>query len=398
MTKEQYQNYNKDFIYCETCKRFLKTNYFSYSHIRMDGTASKCRYCEWIKVHNGIPKIKEFTDEQVSYAIQFILFEKSIYINDLAKDLGIELNDAIDIVKELHIGNKHYVVKCNCSLCGKEIENPVSVYLKYSNLYCSYNCYWNHKSDTVGHGKDNMFYNRIKTTCTCCGKEIEIVPHKYSKINSFGDNHNFCSKECYWKYRSKYYIGSKAAASNRVFTNEQREKMKMTIIKNSRSAKRFDSKIQLTVNRILDNACIDYKREYIIKYYAVDNFLIDSGLIIEVMGDYWHSSPLRYNEYKYKINETQQRSLQHDKQKHTYIKNHLDIEILYLWEYDIEKYPDMCEELILQYISNNGKLDNYHSFNWRLNNGALTLNNEVIVPYQDMKTESYRYLLKKKVG
>ena len=116
------------------------------------------------------------------------------------------------------------------------------------------------------------------------------------------------------------------------------------------------------------------------------------------MGDYWHTSPLRYNKDKYLISKLQQRGLQHDKQKHTYIRNHLNIEILYLWEYDIDNNPVMCEELIKLYIKRNGILPNYHSFNWKYSNDVLHLNKKTIIPYQDMKTDEYRNLIKKKVG
>ena len=58
----------------------------------------------------------------------------------------------------------------------------------------------------------------------------------------------------------------------------------------------------------------------------------------------------------------------------------------------------MCEALILKYINTNGKLENYHSFNWNYNNQILSLNEELIIPYQDMKTDKYKHLIKKKVG
>lgn len=398
MTKEQFKKYNLEETYCETCDRILPTKYFSYSHIRKNGTATRCKCCDWIKQHNGIPKVDGYTESQIKYILEFLLFEKSPYINDLANYLNLSLNDTISIVQKIKVGNKHYVVKSNCNLCGKEIENPVSVYTKNKNLYCSQECYWSHKPMTVKRGKDNHQYIRIKTKCTCCNKEIEVTPYDYNVKNSYGDNHNFCSKECYWKYRSKYYIGNKSSAYNITFTKERLEKMRQTIIKNSRSSKRFDSKIQLIINKLLDKHHICYEREYIIKYYAIDNYLIDSGLMIEVMGDYWHTSPRKYNKDKYMINEMQQKGLQHDKQKYTYIKKHNHIEILYLWEYDIEHNLDMCEALILKYVNSNGHLDNYHSFNWNYENNTLSLNKDLIIPYQDMKTDEYRHLIKKKAG
>ena len=398
MTKEKFKKYNKESTFCKSCKQLLPTKCFSYSYIKDDGTANKCRYCDWIERHNGIPQIEGYTELQIECALKFLLFGESIYVNDLSNKLNISLKDTIKLIQELKIGNKHCRVKTNCSYCGKEIETQMCIYLKNKNLYCNSECYWKHKPDVEGHGKDNWQYNRVKTNCSYCGKEIEVIPYYYNRKNSYGENHNFCSQECYWKYRSKYYIGEKSACYNRVMTDELREKLKRVIIENSRSSKRFDSKIQLLVNDMLDKNNIKYKREYIIKYYALDNYLTESGLMIEVMGDYWHTSPLKYNENKYMINEMQQRGLQHDKQKHTYIKNHYNIEILYLWENDIEQNLELCEALILEYIRKNGILKNYHSFNWNYENKTLSLNEDLIIPYQDMKTDEYRHLIKKKVG
>lgn len=398
MTKEKFKKYNKENTFCDSCKRLLSTKYFSYKNIRDDGTANRCKFCDWIKRNNGIPKIDRYDENIIKTVLEFLIFEKSIYINDLADELNMKLEEVIKLVQSLKVGNRLCLVKSNCDYCGKEIENTMSVYMNNKHLYCNYECYWKHKPETVGHGENNVCYKRIKTQCTNCKKEIDVIPYDYNKTNEFGDHHNFCSQDCYWEYRSNYYVGEKSATFNRIITDEQREKMKSIIIKNCRSSKRFDSKIQLIINGVLDKHNIKYEREYIIKYYAIDNYLNESELMIEVMGDYWHTSPLKYNENKYMINEMQEKGLRHDKQKHTYIKTHNNVEILYLWEYDIEHNLDMCEALILKYISSNGKLENYHSFNWHYENGLLSLNKEIIVPYQDMKIDEYRHLIKKKVG
>ena len=41
-------------------------------------------------------------------------------------------------------------------------------------------------------------------------------------------------------------------------------------------------------------------------------------------------------------------------------------------------------ELIKKYIQKDGVLENYHSFNYHINDGILTLNNNIITPYQDI--------------
>ena len=118
-----------------------------------------------------------------------------------------------------------------------------------------------------------------------------------------------------------------------------KEQAKQRIIKNSRSSERFNTKIQQKVNLLLEEKNIKYEREKIFGYYAVDNYLSDYNLIIEVMGDYWHTNPQKYNKNGYAINECQLRGIKKDKQKSSYIYNKEGIKILYLWETQILKNP-----------------------------------------------------------
>ena len=266
MTKEQFEKYDKDTVYCECCNRIINVKNVSYKNLRLNGTVKRCNFCDWIFRHKGVPHIDDFTKEQIEYALEFILFEKSLYINDLANELNLSMDNTIKLVSGIKVGGKRYVLKANCEFCGKEIEKPISVYLKNKYLYCSSNCYWNHKAKIMPRGSDNPSYKRIATICTNCGKDIEITPYDYNKTNKFGDNHNFCSQQCYWEYRSKYYVGEKSLAANIEYTHERREKMKEIAFKNSRSSKRFDSSIQILINDVLDRNNIAYKREYEINH------------------------------------------------------------------------------------------------------------------------------------
>lgn len=121
------------------------------------------------------------------------------------------------------------------------------------------------------------------------------------------------------------------------------------------------SSVQTTINNLLDDMKIAFEEEYDIKYYLVDCYLTDYHLMIEVQGDFWHCSPLlNKNSVGIRNNVTK------DKRKHTYIKNKYDIEVLYLWESDIRNNLNLCQKLIETYILSNGKLDNYHSFNYQI--------------------------------
>ena len=114
--------------------------------------------------------------------------------------------------------------------------------------------------------------------------------------------------------------------------------------------------------------------------YSIDNYLAEYHLVIEVMGDYWHGNPLKFD----KLNDLQIKNTIRDKSKNTFIKRYYGINILYLWENDILENPDLCVLLIKSYISNNGALENYHSFNYILQDDVLVLNSQPIQSYQDM--------------
>lgn len=404
MTKEKFEKYDKTKdIYCECCKQYKPTSSFSYRSIHSDEkirTALSCKTCDWFKRnHQGnIPSIDGYTNDDIIKTVSYIIEKKDGCVNELAEILNKTVQEIIDLIYTLNLKNLHIPVKSNCECCGKEIMNTISAYLTTKTPYCSYKCYWKDKPNKIGHGKENQFYKRIQTNCTNCGKQINIIPSEYKEVNSFGDNHNFCSQQCYWNYRSKYYINEKASMYDHEFTEEQREKSRKNLLERLKCDDRLDTGIQKIINNILDEENILYERERIFKYYSVDNFLSNYNGIIEVMGDYWHGSPLKYNKDKYLLNDVQQRQLHRDKIKYSYIKNHYDIEILYLWETDINKNPELCRLLIQKYISNDKKLENYHSFNWEIIDGELSLKKDLIIPYQDISVNQYRHLIKKKVG
>lgn len=396
MTKNKFKDFSNKTVYCKSCHRIIDVKNVCYRYLHSDGTVERCNFCDWIFRHKGAPNIKGYEEYQIKYILEYIIFEKSLYINELENQLNIPLNDIIHILNVLHIGNKKYMVKAKCDFCNKEVEKPVNVYLKNKHVFCSNNCYHAYRAKTIKTGKDNAFYKRICARCTNCNKDIYVIPYNYNKINKFGDNHNFCSQECYWEYRSKYYIGEKSPTMGIKYTPEIKEKMRKIAFENSRNSSRFNSGIQLKINQVLDKNSIHYSREYVVKYFSFDNYLTEYELFIEVMGDYWHSSPLKYNKDKYMINKIQSRTLLHDKQKHSYIKNHLNKEILYIWENDINNNINLCEKLILEYIGNNGNLKNYNSFNYHMEDDKLVLNNEIIKAYQELNSNVYKHLIKDK--
>ena len=142
-----------------------------------------------------------------------------------------------------------------------------------------------------------------------------------------------------------------------------------------------DTKPQIIVNDILNHMGVDYINEYPLGNYAIDNYLTEHSLYIEVMGDYWHCSPMRYSN---PINNVQSSIILRDVGKRQYIENNGGY-LLYLWEKDIIEERELCEMLISLFIEKRGELDNYNSFNYFIDkNGELKLKT-IISSFQELQ-------------
>lgn len=254
-----------------------------------------------------------------------------------------------------------------CEICGKTFECP-----KISTKrFCSPQCQGKWQSTQVG--DLNPRSTKIHQKCDWCGNSFLMKRHKLKDSN----NH-FCSTECMHKWFNNVF------SQTDEFKDES-SKRATKIISDGLVPKVY-TKPQLIINGVLDDLQIEYQNDYNTIYYAVDNYLIKSGLIIEVMGDYWHSNPNCFNYNR--LNDTQLKRIPRDKAKHTFINNQYGVEILYLWENDILNNLELCKLLIKQYIDNDGVLDNYHSFNYHMDkDNHLKLNNNLIVPFFDTVME-----------
>lgn len=260
-----------------------------------------------------------------------------------------------------------------CQICGKEFEcSKIS-----TQRFCSNKCNSEWQKTIVG--ENNPDFKSVKIPCTYCGKDHYVKPYKLNIQEYF-----FCNEKCRQDWYANVYSQ----------TDEWREKKREEAIKilESGAISKTQSKPQQIVDSILEKNNISFEREKSVKYYCIDNYLVESKLMIEVMGDYWHSNPLKFSN---KINQIQYDRIPKDKAKHTYVKNKYNVEILYLWESDIYGNQNLCEKLILEYIKRNGKLYNYHSFNYCLNeNGDVCIKDNLIIPYQDKNINEYKQLLK----
>ena len=248
-----------------------------------------------------------------------------------------------------------------CEICGKDFY----VSKKSTQRFCSREC---QNQWQIGNtGFQNKRFEGGLLNCKFCGKEFLVGKYKYDD----GKDH-FCSAQCRRDWYSSVWSQS----------NEWKEASRKRAVQIlSTKPAITQTKPQIKLNEILDELGIRYINEQSFVYYSIDNYLPDYNLAIEVMGDYWHSSPLKYTD---KINDKQKHIVSRDKAKHTYISKQYGIEILYLWESDIIKNKSVCSSLIQKYINQNGVLANYHSFNYFIENNQLSIKDKLIIPRQQI--------------
>lgn len=248
-----------------------------------------------------------------------------------------------------------------CELCGAEFY----VSKKSTQRFCSVTCQNEWQRGNTGF--NNQKFQGGYLVCDYCGKEYIVGKYKLEKAQK-----HFCSDSCRQQWYSRIWSQ----------TDEWKEESRKRAVKILSENKIITmTKPQKIANQILDKIGIIYRNEEPFVFYSIDNYLPKHHLAIEVMGDYWHGSPLKY---ALELNSKQKHIVSRDKAKHTYIKNNYDIEILYLWERDILNNQELCRMLIEEYITSKGNLPNYHSFNYYIDsNGVLSLNNQIIYPHQE---------------
>ena len=299
-----------------------------------------------------------------------------------------------------------------CDFCGKEFQSTRKIYTS-EHKFCSRECYDNHqktnrrelrKCETCGEffectisskqrfcnikcqskwqsiyrvGKNSSTYkleisdDQRTKICEWCGKKFIVSPDKIRKTR-------FCCIECKREWYAKVFSQTKT------WKNKSRERA-VKLLENNKNEK-ISTAPQQKVLEILQKNQINFEIEKNCKYYSLDVYIKEKNLGIEIMGTYWHCDNRKYKQIKYS---TQRKRITMDKRKRTYIKNKYNIPILYIWEEDI-KNIDLCEQLILHFIKEQGNLKNYHSFNYQLKKNKLNLNAEIIIPYMELSSEKIK--------
>lgn len=344
-----------------------------------------CKVCGYKKRHiESINKIIAngfWTETELDIILDKILSREIDTINTLLQFLhNKNLGDLVELLRgDLRIGNAPQFIELNCFTCGAPVKRTLAHFYD-ERVYCDFECRDRYKSLYLS-GENSPFYKREHAECTNCGKPFDIIPSNYNKLNKFGDSNHFCSQKCYWEYRSRYYIGEKHPQFGAEKSEESKEKSRMTMIKNIMDGKipQTLTKPHIMIHNLLEMNGIKCIDEFQCKYYSVDIYVEKYDLMIEVMGDYWHGNPFKYTYNE--LNQYQLKDIKQDKSKHTCIQRYHNREILYLWENDIKNNIELCWNLILLFIQNNGELENYHSFNYHMKDNTISLNNDIVLPY-----------------
>lgn len=91
--------------------------------------------------------------------------------------------------------------------------------------------------------------------------------------------------------------------------------------------------IEYYTELFLQNNNINYKKEYKLKNFRYDFYLIDYRIFIECHGDYWHANPIIYKDKV--LNDVQNSNIERDLLKSKLLKD-LNCTLIVLWEYDIK--------------------------------------------------------------
>lgn len=118
--------------------------------------------------------------------------------------------------------------------------------------------------------------------------------------------------------------------------------------------KHFNSKLECRVEKILKDLKIKYIRSFWIAHKSYDFRIIDTNIVIEVQGNYWHANPeiynpddvLNYPEAFTKAEDIWEKDYNKLKTAEKYA-----YQIKYLWEYDLNKMNDSdISNIILGYL------------------------------------------------
>jgi very-short-patch-repair endonuclease len=357
---------------CSNCKIEKEMNGINFEPRKntKDGFRNQCRDCRNLSKRNlytPSENVKRWSKQEKEILINYYPYisGKDIHENFLPNRSINQINEhAVRVLK---------LTKDSSYTKGWSKESLEYVKSNYSNPLISIETMSNH----IGKSTDTVVAMANKMGLFREGNwtkdEIEIMEKYYPNLSN--------------KDLQKKFLPNKKTSDITRYANQslklnksdefRKQTLINTAIKNLYTVnnKKEPTKPERYIIEVLQKLNVEFIFQEFKKYYWVDFYLPNENLIIEVQGDYFHCNPLLSLNYKVL---DKNKIIAKDKRKNSYFKNK-GMNVLYLWESDINKTTDKCTTLIQKYINNKGQLNNYHSFNYSLIDGELKENNDDVV-------------------
>lgn len=268
-------------------------------------------------------------------------------------------------------------VNVSCSNCGNNIERNKYGLKDNSIYFCSKKCESEYRVKSA----------RDVRKCEMCEKDF---------ICKKSDKLRFCSVTCQSEWQRVFRSGENHPSYKHEITSNMRiKKCEFCGAEMIGTPKRFETQKYCSYScktkdnpktmtfphretiRILEELEIPYETEYRLDRYSIDCVILDSNLLIEVMGTFWHCDR---RVYLNPVDDIQIKSIIRDKKKNRIIKSK-GYSVLYVWEKDISEDYETCKKLISEYFERNGKLKNYHSGNYLISKNKLKLRSKIFKPF-----------------
>ncbi|MCK4359126.1 MAG: DUF559 domain-containing protein [Candidatus Cloacimonetes bacterium] len=108
-----------------------------------------------------------------------------------------------------------------------------------------------------------------------------------------------------------------------------------------------DTKPELKMKEILDSLGILFEHQFRVRNCLFDFYILNTNILIEVDGDYWHGNPAKFSSLNKMQKEMKQRDIKHNK-----IAFDNGFILLRFWENDILKKDDIVRNKIYKRLKN----------------------------------------------
>lgn len=176
------------------------------------------------------------------------------------------------------------------------------------------------------------------------------IPNRYGNMNKYYDNLSDENKKNKMIKPLKKYI---EYWNN--LTDEQKTNLIIRRTQHFTKNGFYSSSLETKISECLDRLNISYTRQFYIGRKIYDIKLLNSDIILEINGDFWHGNPKIYKEtdiLNHPFNKTTAKNLWIKDEKKRILAEKKGYKIIYIWEKEIKENKNNLMSLILEKLSN----------------------------------------------